>query len=388
MKLSKNLKIIIKFLNKEANHNELEKLDVWLRDPDNVKIFNQYVKIQYLTTICMAKYDLYKAKESINQKVKRAEKKRRLGIYKRISIAASLLILLSLPILQALKKEPVEEQVVLNPNEIQIGSDKAILTLENGGQVALEKGKNFQKGTVNSNGEQLVYSQKKEKSTKKRKPSYNYLTIPRGGQFFVRLSDGTSVWLNSESKLKYPTSFYEGETREVELVYGEAYFEVSPSTEHKGAGFNVITNGQTVNVLGTEFNVSAYIEENEVITTLVGGKITVQKGESKEFLRPNQQSKINKTEDSIQVVEVDASREISWVKGVFSFDEEPLDEIMKVLSRWYDIEVVFESAESKDFSFTGILERAKSFDDILALIEATSEKEVSFEIENKTVFIK
>ncbi|KAB7530187.1 DUF4974 domain-containing protein [Flagellimonas olearia] len=375
--------LIIKFLNKEANRRELEELDDWLSDQNNITIFNNLVRIHYLTTSCMADYDLHKAKESIKQKVKSNKRKGRLHTYTKISIAASILLAIGL----IFGGRYFKKETVSVPNKIVIGSDKAVLTLENGDQVALEKGKSFQKGTMRSNGEQIVYGTH-ERTDEGDDVLYNYLTIPRGGQFYLQLSDGTKVWLNSETKLKYPVTFYQGQTREVELVYGEAYFEVTPSTQNKGSDFSVVSNDQTISVLGTEFNVSAYKDDDEIVTTLVGGRIALEKGNSRKTLRPNQQSRIQKNMDQIEVIDMDASQAISWVNGVFIFDGESLGEIMKVLSRWYDIDVIFESAQRKDFNFTGILERTKSFDDILTLIGVASQGEVKFEVKNKTVHIK
>lgn len=375
--------LIIKFLNKEANRRELEELDDWLSDQNNITIFNNLVRIHYLTTSCMADYDLHKAKESIKQKVKSNKRKSRLHVYTKISIAASILLAIGL----IFGGRYFKEETVSVPNKIVTGSDKAVLTLENGDQVALEKGKSFQKGSMRSNGEQIVYGTH-ERTDDGDDVLYNYLTIPRGGQFYLQLSDGTKVWLNSETKLKYPVTFHQGQTREVELVYGEAYFEVTPSTRNKGADFSVVSNDQTISVLGTEFNVSAYKDDDEIVTTLVGGRIALEKGNSRKTLRPNQQSRIQKNMDQIEVIDMDASQAISWVNGVFIFDGESLDEIMKVLSRWYDIDVIFESAQRKDFNFTGILERTKSFDDILTLIGVASQGEVKFEVKNKTVHIK
>lgn len=219
--------------------------------------------------------------------------------------------------------------------------------------------------------------------------AYNSLTVPRGGQFFVKLSDGTQVWLNSDSKLKYPVKFQEGKARNVEVVYGEAYFKVSPSTEHNGASFNVLTKSQIINVLGTEFNIKAYDGDDEIVTTLVEGKIRVEKGKKSKVLKPYQQSKIRHNADIIKILDIeDLSQEISWINGLITFNEQSLDEIMKILSRWYDVDVIFETAEQKRFVFTGILERTKSIENILKLIETTSEGQIKFEIEDKTITFK
>ena len=151
------------------------------------------------------------------------------------------------------------------------------MTLADGSKIALEKGTPVQTQNANSNGEELIYESSKNTS----RLVYNYLTIPRGGQFVIKLSDGTKVWLNSASQLKFPVAFIEGESREVELVYGEAYFEVSPSTAHKGAHFQVYNKKQKVEVVGTEFNIKAYKDESNIYTTLVNGKVNVETGNKK-----------------------------------------------------------------------------------------------------------
>ncbi|PXX21453.1 FecR domain-containing protein, partial [Arenibacter sp. ARW7G5Y1] len=172
---------------------------------------------------------------------------------------------------------------VVNIKTIEPGADKATLSLENGSTVILEKGSMYQTQNAKSNGEQIVYEGTAEKPSK---VVYNYLTVPRGGQFFLELSDNTKVWLNSESRLKYPVQFIENETRQVELVYGEAYFDVSPSTEHGGTKFKVLNLSQEVEVIGTEFNIKAYSDETMVYTTLAEGKVVVGNDNFKQPLLP------------------------------------------------------------------------------------------------------
>jgi hypothetical protein len=370
--------VVTKFLFQESDHTELEQLDILLKDTKNSAVFNQFVRTEYLTTLCMGEYNLNKAKELINDKVKKSEKKRKAIFFRKIAIAASVLLIAGLSVFQLTDKK--NSTVVENNSIIEIGTNKAILTLENGNQVALGEGENYKTDVAISNGEELVYASHNKNTSSNEDVLFNYLTIPKGGQFFVQLADGTKIWLNSDSKLKYPTKFVEGKTRKVELVYGEAYLQVSPSTEHKGAIFNILTKTQEVNVIGTEFNIKAYNDDDVISTTLVEGKILVQNGDTKKILKPNQQSKISKDSSFIAVKEIDATHEISWVNGMFAFNEESLGEMMKVLSRWYNVEVIFESAERKDFVFTGVLERTKSFVDILELIEAPSDEEVKLEI--------
>tara|TARA_R110000868_G_scaffold398319_2_gene671459 strand:- start:1 stop:1164 length:1164 start_codon:yes stop_codon:yes gene_type:complete len=382
-------KIIVKFLNQEANRSELERLEDLLKTAEGLQVFNSLVKTQYLSTLSMTEYDVDKAKEAIRARLKNGRRTMRINLYRRMAAAASVMLILGLVSYMWYKTEKTSEtEIVKKPQVILAGTDKAILTFGNGDEVALEKGKNFQTGEVSSNGEKLVYAEKRHNNDVEKEQSFNYLTIPRGGQFFVKLSDGTEVWLNSETKLKYPVTFTEGLTRKVELIYGEVYFKVSPSTQHKGAGFHVLTKSQEINVLGTEFNIRAYNNDEVMATTLVEGKIRIKKGEVSETLKPNQQAKISQESNQIDIQEIDVSQEISWVNGLFAFNEKPLEEILTVLSRWYDTEVVFENAKQKKFVFTGLLERTKAVEDILKLIEATSEGQIKFEIKDKTIIIK
>src|SRR5690606_24930608 len=162
---------------------------------------------------------------------------------------------------------------IVNKN-IDTGSDKATLTLEDGSHIVLGKGTSYNTQNARSNGEKIVYGAAESDIAK---VVYNFLTVPRGGQFHVVLSDGTEVWLNSESQLKYPVNFKKGQTRQVELVYGEGYFVVSPSSDHGGTKFVVFNQFQEIEVLGTEFNIKAYKEEENIYTTLVEGKVIDRK---------------------------------------------------------------------------------------------------------------
>lgn len=288
-----------------------------------------------------------------------------------VALLVSSIYVLTNGILQA---EGNTVPAVVDSGRIKIGTDKSTLTLEDGSQVYLEKGTTYQTNKAKSNGTQLVYHKmisSRDKTTELETPivvGHNYLTVPRGGQFFVKLSDGTQVWLNSETQLKYPVSFTEGETRKVELVYGEAYFDVSPGTEHKGARFKVYSDQQEVEVVGTEFNLKAYKEEANVYTTLIEGEVVVNTQGKRQYLVPDQQSNLDKNNNSIQISTVDVYNEISWKEGVFSFENKPLAEIMKVLSRWYDIEVVFESESAKNEEFIGVLRKDQDIESIISTI--------------------
>ncbi|MFH4968392.1 FecR family protein [Gaetbulibacter sp. M240] len=267
---------------------------------------------------------------------------------------------------------------------IEVGTDKATLTREDGSNIALEKGKNYASDNMVSDGKALVYSEAKQTTADVK---YNYLTIPRGGQFFIKLSDGTQVWLNSESKLKYPVAFIDGQTREVELLYGEAYFDVSPSSKHKGSKFIVNNNNQEIEVLGTEFNVKAYNNEPEVTTTLVEGKVSINYQGENHLLLPNQKSILNTTYNTIEFQEANVFQETSWRKGIFSFDNSSLKDIMIVLARWYDFEVEFKNKAVEKELFIGTLGKNDKIENILQNLK---DMEVinGFEFDNKNIIIE
>ncbi|WMI66767.1 FecR domain-containing protein [Aestuariibaculum sp. YM273] len=269
-------------------------------------------------------------------------------------------------------------------NNIEVGSDKATLTLEDGSQVELGEGTSFESENANSDGENLIY---KKPNPQNSQIAYNYLTIPRGGQFYVELSDGTKVWLNSESQLKYPVSFIEGDTRKVELIYGEAYFDVSPSTENKGSKFKVYNNDQEIKVLGTEFNVKAYKEEFNIYTTLVEGKVEVSINDKKEVLKPSQQANLDLQTNMFKVYEIDVYNEISWREGIFSFENKNLKEIMTVLSRWYDTDVIFENKSIEKEEFIGVLGKDQDIVEILKTIQNFGIIS-DYQINDKTIILK
>ena len=258
------------------------------------------------------------------------------------------------------------------------------MTLEDGTKVILGEGEHYKANNLSSNGEQLVY--KAGANPSDNTVAHNVLTIPRGGQFFITLADGTKVWLNSESQLRYPVSFTNSKPRKVELIYGEAYFEVSPSTDHGGSHFLVSTHEQEIDVLGTEFNIKAYKEDTFIATTLVEGRVSVKNGTTSEYLLPGQQSQMDLETDQISIGQVDVYNEISWKSGYFSFKDKPLNEIMLVLSRWYDIEVSIKNAKLKTLKFNGVFNKKQSLDDILSIIENTNE--AKFETVGKTIIVK
>lgn len=266
--------------------------------------------------------------------------------------------------------------------EIVAGSDKAILSLDNGEQIELAEETVYTSIDASLQNNKLAYSKGKTSETLR----YNYLTIPRGGKFFVELSDGTKVWLNSETQLKFPVQFIAGRSREVELVYGEAYFEVSHSTDHGGDSFVVKQKEQQIEVLGTAFNISAYKDESTVYTTLVNGSVALSKAAAKEILKPGQQAKNTINSSRFDIYEADVAGATAWKDGLFMFNDETLEDMMIQLARWYDVEVAFENEDKKQYNFSGTLQREDHIAKLLNNLEKTGE--VQFEINNKKIMIK
>ena len=174
--------------------------------------------------------------------------------------------------------------------------------------------------------------------------------------------------------------------REVELIYGEAYFDVSSSTKHNGASFKVLTQLQEVEVLGTEFNIKAYKNENVIATTLVEGKVAVDVNNKKEILNPTQQLNYNISDKTIRILMVDTDLETSWRQGYFSFTGKPLKEIMNVISRWYNIDIEFENKLNENKKFNGSLSRNQNIENILLTIKNTNN--ITYEIKNDKIIIK
>ncbi|WP_308992363.1 FecR family protein [Mariniflexile litorale] len=358
-------KLILKKLNNTISSKEELIFKAWCLEKKEHKQFFDKVKANYSNTINVI--DIEEAWRKIVNRIDTPKTRKRYWKFAVASIAIGLLTSVYFLKDNIFSDSTENRPTIVNKNVIHTGTDKAVLTLEDGSQIALEKGASFQSKNLNSNGEQLVYDRNEE--IEDSKIAYNYLTIPRGGQFFVKLSDGTQVWLNSESQLKFPVNFKKGEIRKVELVYGEAYFDVSPSSDHHGADFKVYNNKQEIHVLGTEFNIKAYKDEVNIYTTLVEGKVALSYEDKKLSLLPNQQSNINIENNQVFTKTVDVYNEISWKDGVFSFDDKSLKEIMKVLSRWYDMEVYFENKSLEKEAFIGRLGKKQSIEDILINIK-------------------
>lgn len=264
------------------------------------------------------------------------------------------------------------------------GHDGATLTLADGSKVVLDSlGSGLlttQNGTkVVLNNGQLTYQADNANATA---VVYNTISTARGRQFKLTLSDGSQVWLNAASSLRYPTAFT-GNERNVEIT-GEAYFEVAKNEQMP---FKVKANGRMeVQVLGTHFNVNAYEDEEAVRTTLLEGSVKVAAAERSVILKPGQQASIsNKSNESspILVQTVDIEAVVAWKNGVFNFQDATLERVMRQLARWYDIEIVYEKG-IPNIVFEGEINRQNALADVLHSLERLG---VHFKLEGRRLTV-
>lgn len=197
-------------------------------------------------------------------------------------------------------------------------------------------------------------------------PKFNKITTPRGGTYAVVLPDGTKVWLNAASSIRFPTRFT-GDVRRIELT-GEAYFEVSPSAQQR---FTVAIGGDLpmdIDVLGTSFNVNAYADEGANVATLVSGKISVSAGSDKFILNPGQEARLA-SGGILKVREANVEKATAWRNGIFYFQNSDVKQIMRQISRWYDVEVEYNGAIEERFN--GTLPRNLKLSEIIFLLKST-----------------
>lgn len=253
-----------------------------------------------------------------------------------------------------------------NKNDVLPGGDKAVLTLADGSKITLDSTHTGQlarqgEATIVKQNGQIAY--KIGGAGKSTEIAYNTMTTPRGGQYRLVLPDGSKVLLNAASSLRYPTVF-NGHDREVELT-GEAYFDIAKDPSQP---FTVKTRGMDVKVLGTEFNVMAYADEPGERTTLINGAVLVRGGSAARVLIPGELALIGSGGQMV-VGNADTDKEIAWTTGFFKFDHTDIQAIMREISRWYDIEVVYEIKMNDSDTYSGRISRSLPLSDLAAFLE-------------------
>jgi len=303
------------------------------------------------------------------------------GYKKWLSYASAAVVLIIAGVsfyqLAARKSPEVQKPEIV---KIMPGTKKAILTLGDGSEIVL----------ADSSGNGIAVQGKLKIEHKNGSINYkledddaviaqNKVTTPKGGEYQVILQDGTHVWLNAASSISYPVIF-NGDERKV-VISGEAYLEVAKNP-HKP--FIVVANGTEVKVLGTHFNVSAYQNDDFVTTTLIEGAVKVSAQGAYALLKPDQQAVISKTSAAITVRNVDAAEAIAWKNGVFLYNNENIKGVMKVIARWYDIDVVYQG-DMSDKTFGGKISKFENFEKLLKTLELTGV--IHFKIKGRRVMV-
>ncbi len=308
-----------------------------------------------------------------------------------IPAAAAILMILSLTAYYIFKPVHNQPQVAGSVpvknlgNDIAPGGNKALLTLADGSTIVLDSASN---GTISLQGNikiqklqngLLAYEVNGKMLTENDDAFYNTISTPRGGQYQVTLADGTAVWLNAASSIRFPVVFT-GTERKVEIT-GEAYFEVA---KNAAMPFKVKANNSEIEVLGTHFNVNAYNDEASMKTTLVEGSVKVSlMNQPSRVLKPGQQSRIA-GDGKITVLEnADVEEALAWKNGRFQFNSADLKSILRQISRWYDVDVLYQ--QNVNLHFTGQLTRNEYASKVFEKLALTGE--VQFKVEGKKIIV-
>jgi len=318
--------------------------------------------------------------QNINSRRTR-EGSKTLRLYRVAAVAATLILIIAGSYLYYKRDTHTSPAFVQTPaprpsHDVAPGKTRAMLTLSNGKTIVLDPtshGMVGQDSGVNiSNTDSVLTYQGKSES---RSLAYNTLSTAKGEQYSVTLSDGTKVWLNAASELRFPIQFT-GKDRKVE-VSGEAYFEVAKNASKP---FYVSSGNMNVRVLGTSFDINAYDNEPMVSTTLLDGLVSIN---DRIRLSPNQQSRMEK-DGSIKVIrDIDVDEAVAWKNGAFSFNNADITTVMRQLERWYDIEVVYAGNKPADLFYGGI-SRQSTLMEVLKILQASK---VRFRLEGKKLIV-
>lgn len=307
-------------------------------------------------------------------------------LYAGLRLAAVLLIVFSFGLYLYIQDRDRSALAVHNkkhPEEILPGSNKAVLALGNGKTIDLDDAANGDLArdgnlTIKKSGDgQVIYQVGSNGSAGLNDVSYSTISTPRGGQYQIVLPDGSHVWLNAASSLRFPSAFT-GNERSVKLE-GEAYFEVA---KDKQKPFMVEVKGMKVEVLGTSFNLMAYDEEPEIQTTLLEGSVKVVQGANYKIIKPGQQASV--LQNSIDVNDVDTDEITAWKNGLFQFSQAGLETVMHQLGRWYNVDIVFEG-KIPDEHFHGKVSRNANLSQVLKILELSG---INFTVEGRKIIVR
>jgi sigma factor regulatory protein, fecR/pupR family len=381
-------RIIAASLRGKANDEEQRTLGEWLSvSTRNKKIYDGFKDGKRLEQKIVESRQINWEKDYQQFITKRQRTRKNRRIKTIIRYAA----ILTLPLVAAgiflLQKN--DRQAIVSISEvIKPGEHKAVLITGGGERITLSDSTlspiQEQNGMiVNVMNNKVFYTLPEDSLCTQESPIFNTLQIPRGGEYFLTLADGTEVWLNAETEIRYPVQF----TGNKRVVYldGEAYFTVAPD---KKKPFTVVSTHASVSVLGTQFNFRAYPDEQDVQTTLVSGSVIMQSEKYKQQIKlvPGEQGVLEKRSANLTKQEVNTYLYTAWKDGRFAFRDARLEDLFNILARWYDLSIFYQSPEAKDIRFTGDLNKTDDFKSILKIIEQN--ERVTFTVNQHTVFIQ
>lgn len=371
--------LILKYLQGKLAEEEKRQLDEWLKDDRNKKLFSRLVNKQRIL-VKMERLDEYDWEKSWKVMEKKLHERKKFS-WKYWGMVASLLGIVLLGTWVFMEKNEKKSPVVVMRG-VEPGGVFAELVLPDGKIVELNKDSNnlflgeSAKVLRNENGVLFLT----QDSVQLQKVGYSEIRTPRGGEYQVVLPDNSIVWLNADSKLRFPLTF-SGKERRV-FASGELYFQVAKDSL---SPFRIEVEGlYEVEVLGTEFNVRAYSDLPSA-TTLVDGRVLIRDKGTKVVLKPGEQA-VKGKHGEVVVQEVDVAPYIAWKQGYFLFEDERLEDILNELARWYDVNVFFENSSVREERFSVDMPRHESFEEVLRLIEQT--RSIQIEIEGNNVFVK
>lgn len=384
--------LLNRYLDKSCSINELKELFSYVDIPEYKERLEVIMEAHYNTLVPETDGKAVDWDEMFNSIVEEKVRTKVASLWPAILSAAAIIIMLSVGILiwnnNQVQNELKIRTAVIN-KDIAPGGNKAILKLADGTEIVLDghdtgilANENGTKISKTADG-MLLYDASKsvgEESVANMGSHMNTLSTPRGGQYMLILPDRTKVWLNAESSISYP-SVFSGPERNITLT-GEAYFEVAKDKVHP---FKVKASEVEVKVLGTHFNIMSYAEERQTQVSLAEGSVLIDLGEASKNLIPGQQASIKKGSRHISLRSLEIEEVIDWKNGLFQFDNTPLDQVMRQIKRWYNVEIIYEGTRP-DIYITGIISRSNNVSKILALIEETGG--VDFEIGNKQIIVK
>ena len=369
---------IVEMLQGELDEEQRQKLESWLEeDPANRELLDK-IREEKRWQGGIRQIAYFDDKMDWSAVLQTSFRRRRVIRMYRACAVAGIVLLLGVGGLFLMQK-PEKTRVIIarvQPHEVKLNTASGkSYSLDLAGDIITEE------TVLKSDGKKLMFEAREQANGK---VEWTTVDVPRGGTYNVELSDGTEVFLNAESILRFPNSFEEGTCREI-WIDGEAYFKVKRDEAHP---FVVHTGNIEVEVLGTEFNLMAYHQNPEEHVTLVRGKVKVRDCERRGevVLTPGVQAVFDKDREIMTSQKVDVGYYTAWMEDLFAFRETPFDEVMRILARWYDFEFFFQNPDVQDFIYSGKVARYATLNEVLDVFRQTGD--LDFDVKDKVVIVR